>query len=73
MAKQVIRDFHERLDGKLQEIEGLLPDDYSLTLIARHKSNRKAHIMLSMDDFETVIGAIGDLQGDDGTKTLEAR
>ena len=41
----------------LNKIQEILGSDYRLTLIARHKSNDNAHIMLSEGDERNAISA----------------
>ena len=50
------------IERHLLEIEKGLTDEYKLTLVARHTSRQDADIILSMDDLESVIAAIRNLQ-----------
>lgn len=46
----------------LVEMESLLPrDQWTLTLIARHKTNEDSHVCVSADDWEKIIPTVEQL------------
>jgi hypothetical protein len=47
---------HDKLSNYLARIAAALPEEYKITLIARHPDNPKAHIVIGDDrDMEAVV------------------
>lgn len=58
---------HRLIEPHLEKIEKLIGDDYRLTLFARHTTKKNADILLTRDDLDLVIAAIGLLKNQDPT------
>ena len=56
-----LRQIQWHLDFYLQKIEMLLPEDYNLTLVVRHKKSVDADFIMTKDDTEKVINSISRL------------
>ena len=52
------------VSDQLEKIQRIVGSDYRLTLIARHKTNADAHIMLSENDERAAIEAAAELLRD---------
>jgi hypothetical protein len=57
-----LEKFHAFVSARLTEIATHLPPGYRLTLLARHETDADAHIVVTRDDLDEVIVAIGRLQ-----------
>lgn len=55
-------DLKLRIAVHLVRMEPLFPKEYVLTLLARHRSNDDAHIVVTADDLEAVKQAIAALE-----------
>ncbi len=64
-----LRGVRSAIAMMLEQIQDIVGPDYRLTLIARHKSNDNAHIMLSEGDERNAISAAQKLLTDTKVNT----
>jgi hypothetical protein len=60
-----LRTLKDTLAIRLVAIEDLLSPDYQITLVARHRSNPRAHILVSVDSIDEVRRALTELEAPD--------
>ncbi len=65
-----LRDLRNLIAQRLLKIEDDLGPDYRLSLIARHATNPRAHILVTIDATVDIRRALDELETDPGTTTV---
>jgi hypothetical protein len=64
--------FASFLSARVNDIKLLVGDDWAVTIILRHKTDKSAHAMLGEDQLDGVKSVIADMEADPGLSRQKA-